>query len=179
MRTGRAIALLASLTLAVAACGDDGADDDSAGMRSGGQGGDSEPAEQAGCDIEDGASGRPVAEVHGELAEYTITIERDKVPSGLVRLEFDNVGALAHEVAIVRAGDPSTVPTTPDGAADDEALGDDLLGEIEPFEPGATCAGTFDLAPGDYVLLCNVVEGDDGREAHMAEGMVTTLEVTA
>lgn len=179
MGTGRAIALLASLTLAVAACGDDA--DVSEGMRAEPSGGSRhESAEQEGCDIEGGQPGEPVAVVRGELTEYAIRAGKGSVPAGLVRFEFENSGGLAHEVAVVRADSASTVPTTSDGAAADDALGDDLIGELEPFDPGVTCAGTFDLAPGRYVLLCNVIEEHRGeKESHLARGMATTLRVTA
>jgi plastocyanin len=129
------------------------------------------------CHVEDGATGEATAEVHGELTEFEITIDEATVPAGLVSFEFENAGGLAHEVAVVRADDPSTLPTTDDGAVDDEALGDDLVGEIEPFAAGATCSGTFDLEPGTYVLLCNIVEEGGDHEAHVAEGMTTTLTV--
>ena len=78
----------------------------------------------------------------------------------------------------MRGDDPSALPTTDDGAVDDDALGDDLIGEIEPFAAGATCTGTFELEPGAYVLLCNIVEEDGDHEAHVAEGMTTTLTVS-
>ena len=40
--------------------------------------------------------------------------------------------------------------------------------------------GDFQLEPGSYVLLSNIVEQEDDQqvEAHLAEGMVTTLQVT-
>ena len=130
------------------------------------------------CHVEGGATGEASAEVHGELTEFEITIDEATVRAGLVSFEFENTGALAHEVAVVRADDPSALPTTDDGAVDDEALGDDLIGEIEPFAPGATCAGTFELEAGTYVLLCNIVEEGGDHEAHVAEGMSTTLTVS-
>src|SRR5690606_2947474 len=129
------------------------------------------------CEIEGGVSGDPDTELHGELTEYAITLETDTVPAGLVEFEFENLGAEPHEVAIVRGDDPTTLPTTDDGAVDDDAIGDDLVGEIEPFAAGETCAGTFDLSPGTYLLVCNIVEEDE-HEAHFEEGMVTTLTVT-
>lgn len=45
--------------------------------------------------------------------------------------------------------------------------------------PGETCAGTFEMAAGEYLLLCNIVEAEpDGAvESHYEEGMVTEFEV--
>jgi hypothetical protein len=35
----------------------------------------------------------------------------------------------------------------------------------------------FDLAPGEYTLVCNVVEEEE-HEAHLEEGMLTTFTVS-
>lgn len=59
--------------------------------------------------------------------------------------------------------DPSTLPTTHDGGIDDEAIGDDLVGEIAPFASGERCAGTFGPAPGTYLFVCNMIEKEDGE----------------
>lgn len=195
MRIGRFMAVAAAAVTLAAGCGND---DDGAGVReiggsdSGSASGSasasgsgsasaSAPASGSGvaggCEIEGGASGESDTEVHGRLSEYAIDLDIDTVSAGLVELEFENLGAEPHEVAIVRGDDPATLPTTEDGAVDDEAVGDDLVGEIEPFASGETCAGTFDLSPGTYLLVCNIVEEDE-HEAHFAEGMVTTLTVT-
>ena len=57
-----------------------------------------------------------------------------------------------------------------------ESLGVEFIGEIEEFEVGQSSAGEFDLSPGRYVFLCNIVSADeigaDGHpEAHFLEGM--------
>lgn len=201
MRTGTwAATLVTALVLVVTGCGEDdggsvreiengesGSASGSASASGSGSGSGSASAsapasgsgsETGDCHVEGGATGEATAEVHGELTEYEITIDEATVPAGLVSFEFENAGALAHEVAIVRGDDPSALPTTDDGAVDDDALGDDLIGEIEPFAPGATCSGTFDLEPGTYVLLCNIVEEGGDHEAHVAEGMSTILTVS-
>ncbi|HET6952674.1 MAG TPA: hypothetical protein VFI47_19990 [Acidimicrobiales bacterium] len=198
MRTGRLVAAVAVMAAGLLAAGC-GADDDGAAVRDGGsatQGGSASGSASASgaasasasgsgvagdaeeCRIEGGVSEDAVAEVQGELREFAIDIEPTTVPAGPVAFEFTNAGALAHEVAIVRRDDPTTVATTDDGAAAEESLGDDLIGEIEPFGPDVSCSATFDLAPGTYVLLCNVVEEGGDHEAHFAEGMFTTLTVT-
>jgi hypothetical protein len=201
MRTGKVTAVVAALVLIGTGCGEDdggsvreiggdeqsGSGSGSASASASGSGSASAPASgsasgsgDAGeCVVEGGASGEATYEIHGELTEFEITIDATTAPEGLVTFEFENAGAVAHEVAVVRGDDPSALPTGDDGAADDEALGDALVGEIEPFASGATCAGTFDLSPGTYVLLCNVVEEDGGEHAaHFEEGMFTTLTVT-
>jgi hypothetical protein len=48
--------------------------------------------------------------------------------------------------------------------------------EIEDIEAGADGEVTANLEAGAYVLLCNIVEEDDG-ESHYAEGMHTAFTV--
>jgi hypothetical protein len=200
MRIGRGTAgaaVIAALAL-VAACGDDdgasvreiGGESSGSGSASGSasasapaSGSASAPASVATgpeeCRVEGGASGDAAAEVRGDLTEFAIALDRDTVPAGLVTLELTNIGEEPHEVVVIRGDDPSTLPTTGDGAATEESLAPDLVGEIEPFAPDVTCSGTFDLSPGTYVLLCNIVEEEGGRhESHFEEGMHTTLTVT-
>ena len=45
--------------------------------------------------------------------------------------------------------------------------------------PGRDLRGTFEMAAGEYLLLCNIVEAEpDGAvESHYEEGMVTEFEV--
>jgi hypothetical protein len=196
MRTGKVMAVVAAALLLGAACGEDdggsvrevGSDSQSGSASGSGSGSGSASAPASGvatapadCKVEDGASGEATSQVTGELTEFAITLDQTSVAAGLVSFEFENVGAEPHEVAIFRDGDPTTYPTTGDGAADDAALADDLIGEIEPFATGVTCAGTFDLPAGEYVLLCNIVEEEESgeHESHFAEGMYTRLTVTA
>ena len=95
-------------------------------------------------------------------------------------LEADNGGDEPHELVVVRADGVGAIPTNDDGSVDEEAIpAEDLIGEVEPFPAGETCTGVFDLAPGDYVLFCAIVETEpDGTvEDHFANGMATTISV--
>ena len=72
------------------------------------------------------------------------------------------------------------LPTREDGAFDEEAEGVEVIGEIEEFDVGLTQSMTLDLEAGSYVLLCNLVEEDEGEtEAHYQMGMWVPFEVTA
>ena len=54
----------------------------------------------------------------------------------------------------------------------------DLIGEIEEFAPGTQAADTFDLTPGNYVLICNIAEMENGElESHYQLGMRAQLMV--
>ena len=80
---------------------------------------------------------------------------------------------------LVVKGTPDSLEIV-DGRVDEEALGDDaFLGEIPPFPAGEDCTGTFALEAGDYTLLCNILEEEDGTTvSHVEEGMITGFTVT-
>jgi len=123
-------------------------------------------------------------EVHVTLVEYAIQIRagEESVPAGRVTFEAANDGAEPHELVVVRASSPDDLPRADDGSFDEAAMpAADVIGEIEPFAPEAGCLATFDLTPGDYLLLCNIVEHGAGHsevEGHLELGMVTPLTVT-
>jgi hypothetical protein len=115
--------------------------------------------------------------VNVELDEWTIVPSTGTAPAGNVAFVGDNVGEEPHELVIVR-GAAADLPVDDDGAlAEDRLLGGALVGEIEPFPAGETCDGTFELSPGEYTLVCNVVEEEEGH-VHLEEGMVTSFTVT-
>jgi hypothetical protein len=199
-RTGKSLAIVvAVLALVAGACGDDdgaavresgdtsgsaGASGSASGAASGsgtasgasGSGTASGTAAEE-CEIVNGSTEETENEIHAEMTEYAIDIDKTEIAGGLVKFEVENAGEEEHEIAVVRGDDPAALPKAADGSVDD---GDLLVGEIEPFAGGTSCEATFQLDPGGYVLLCNIVEEeDDGTtEAHFAEGMFTTLTVT-
>jgi uncharacterized cupredoxin-like copper-binding protein len=70
------------------------------------------------------------------------------------------------------------LPTREDGGVDEEGEGVELIGEIEEFDPGATESADFDLAAGKYVLICNLVEEEEGElESHYGLGMSVEFTV--
>lgn len=114
-----------------------------------------------------------------EVGEWFVEPEHDDVPEGQVTFEVHNVGGHTHEFVVVAAEDTDDLQVE-DGQVQEDALGEDaLVGEIEDIPPGETCAGPFEMAAGEYLLLCNIVEAEpDGAvESHYEEGMVTELEV--
>ncbi len=201
-RTALALTAVLALGLGVAACGDDddGADVRSSGPgASGGSGSGSGSASGSGsgsasapasgsasgsgvaseCQAIDGTNGVADADttVAVTLDEFSIVADPGTAPAGAVGFSTENAGAEDHELVIAR-GVPSDI-TVVDGAPDEAALGDALIGEIEAFDEGKTCEGTFELTAGDYVLFCALVEEEGGTlESHYEEGMVTTFTVS-
>jgi hypothetical protein len=102
------------------------------------------------------------------------------VPAGKITFDAGNAGQEAHELVVVRADDPSTLPLAADGTVDEEKLPEGaFVGEIEPFPANQHCTGTFQLAAGRYALFCNILEteADGSKENHYANGMRARFEV--
>ena len=120
-------------------------------------------------------------EVNVTLQEWAVIPDTLSVAAGSVTFNATNIGPVdPHELVIVRTDIPaSDLPTREDGAFDEDADGVEIIGEIEEFEVGLTESATYDLAPGKYALLCNLVEMEDGEsEAHYQMGMWIDFEVT-
>lgn len=112
------------------------------------------------------------------LDEWSVQTPQPSIGAGRVTFNAENTGEHPHELVIVRAaGDPGALPVDEEGAVDEAKLPPDaVIGEIEAFPAGTNCQGTFELPPGEYVLLCNVVEQHGGeRQVHYGLGMRTKL----
>ncbi|HEX6208019.1 MAG TPA: hypothetical protein VF058_06615 [Actinomycetota bacterium] len=112
------------------------------------------------------------------LQEWSVVAGQDSVAAGPVTFNVTNEGPdHPHELVVIRTDlDPAELPTTDEGAVDEEGEGIEVIGEIEEFPPGETHDATFDLEPGSYVLVCNVVavagehgEGHEEEEEMMEE----------
>jgi hypothetical protein len=114
------------------------------------------------------------------LQEFAVIPESTTLSAGELTFEVENIGPDdPHELVIVRTDLPADeLPTREDGGFDEEAEGVEVIGEIEEFAPGTTETGSFELAPGHYAFLCNLVEEEDGQlEAHYQMGMWVDVEV--
>ena len=171
------------LALLLAGCGSD----DGAGVRNGG--GQSASASDSGSGTASGQAAvcKPVgdagssdATIAVQLKEWSVLPARADVPAGAVTFDADNTGTDAHELVVVRADDPATLPLAADGTVDEDKLPEGaFVGEIEPFPAKQHCTGTFQLAAGRYALFCNILEteADGTKENHYANGMRTRFEV--
>jgi hypothetical protein len=133
MKTSRMLLLAAALGSVVAACGSgDGT----------------------------GSQGRPTASPTAfVLQEWSITAPTTQLRSGNVAVTVTNRGAETHELVIVRADDTSSLPTKSDGSVDENKVPDTSKpGEIPDIKAGTTITKTIDLAPGNYVAICNLVD---------------------
>jgi hypothetical protein len=190
-RRGRLACLGVGLALLLAGCGSD----DGAGVRNvdgtqspSGSGTASGSGTGSGSGTASGqaAACKPVgdaatsdATIAVELKEWAVLPARADVPAGTVTFEARNTGEDAHELVVVRAADPASLPLAADGTVDEEKLPEGaFVGEIEAFPAKQTCPGTFQLAAGSYALFCNILEteADGAKENHYANGMRTRFE---
>lgn len=93
--------------------------------------------------------------VNADLGDFFVTPDVDEIEAGAVTFSAANVGAIPHELVVVKTDLPVDELPVADGKVDEDTAGE-LIGEIETFDAGLTVAGTFDLAPGNYALLCNI-----------------------
>lgn len=111
------------------------------------------------------------------LKEWRISADKHRVKAGLIIFHLINQGIGEHELIILKTDRPITQLPMKHGKVD-EATAGQLIGEIEEFPPGVEVRTTFTLAPGKYVLFCNLQNtGNDGSNSHYRLGMHTLLEV--
>ncbi len=115
------------------------------------------------------------------LDEYSIVTDLDTLPEGPIKFDIKNAGEIKHELLIVRSDIPGAeLPTKDDGSLDEGAGGVDVEREVDDLDAGAETSRSYELDPGNYVLLCNIVDDSDGSEtSHYALGMWTELTITA
>lgn len=111
------------------------------------------------------------ATVNVELAEFTIAPDVSSVSAGDIEFVATNSGEIEHELVILKTDlAPDALPVA-GGRVTESAAGIDEIGEIETFPAGTTESGTFTLAAGKYVLICNIA-------GHYEGGMTAAFTVT-
>jgi uncharacterized cupredoxin-like copper-binding protein len=118
--------------------------------------------------------------VNVTLQEWAVVPAQPTAPAGTVTFNVTNNGPEdPHELVVFRTDlGHRALPTREDGGVDEEGEGVELIGEIEEFDPGATESADFELAAGKYVLICNLVEEEEGElESHYGLGMSVEFTV--
>jgi uncharacterized cupredoxin-like copper-binding protein len=122
-----------------------------------------------------GCAGDPPPAADGVLdvnvKDFKIEPTLPTTTSGRVELRVRNAGPATHEFVVVRSDLPSDqLPIAAVGLSVDE---DQVVpvGELDEVEAGSTGSLTLALAPGRYVLFCNL-------EGHYLIGMSASIEVT-
>jgi uncharacterized cupredoxin-like copper-binding protein len=106
------------------------------------------------------------------LDDFRVRTDAAVVPAGTVSLRILNHGPTTHEFIVVRTDrDPDKLPLQRDGlTVNEEAPGIELLDEAGGLDIDDRQTMVLRLAPGHYVLYCNL-------EGHYLGGMHAALPV--
>jgi hypothetical protein len=96
--------------------------------------------------------------------------------AGTVTFQVRNEGEETHEFLVIRTDvEKDPLPRLPgDDGADESQL--DMVGRVNPVDPGTGDQVWVDVEDGQYVLMCNLVS--DG-ESHYLNGMYNEFEITS
>jgi uncharacterized cupredoxin-like copper-binding protein len=107
------------------------------------------------------------------MGMMAVRTDRSSVKAGPIHFDVTNWSqGVLHEFIVVAVDNPEAIPPydySKAKVAEDQIK---VLGETGDLQPGVSYAFDVTLAPGAYLLICNV-------PAHYAAGMVTPLTVTA
>jgi len=114
------------------------------------------------------------------LQEWGVVPAVATAKAGSVTFKVANKGPDdTHEFVVFRTDlDQRALPTGADGSVDEEGSGVQAIGELEDVTVGSTQEVTFELQPGKYVFVCNLVEESGGTtEVHYQLGMSAAFTV--
>ena len=110
--------------------------------------------------------------VNVRLEDFKVRRDVAVVPAGTVSFRIRNQGPTTHELNVIRTDRaPDKLPLQRDGlTVDQDARGIDHLDEVGGLDIDDRRTLVLDLAPGNYVLYCNL-------EGHYLGGMYAALTV--
>lgn len=105
-------------------------------------------------------------------SEWNLKLDTTSIPAGKVTFQVSNHGQIEHEMVVLKTDLAVNALAMSAEEADkvDEEAGAENVGEVEDIAVGTNKNDTFDLAPGKYVLICNV-------PGHYKAGMAAAFEV--
>ncbi len=103
------------------------------------------------------------------LTTYKIEMSKTSASSGDIVFHVHNDATdLTHEFVIFKTDLPADqLPLTAENAVDEEGAGVTHIDEVE-VKPGEAADLAVNLAPGNYVMICNI---NDNNEQHYMHGM--------
>ena len=106
------------------------------------------------------------------LEDFKVGLDAAVVPAGTVRFQIRGQGPTRHELIVVRTDRaPEKLPLQSDGlTVNEDAPGIDLLDEVDGLDIDDRQTLVLRLAPGHYVMYCNL-------EGHYLGGMYAALTV--
>ena len=87
--------------------------------------------------------------------------ELPAIAAGELSFELSNADEIAHNFVLVRTDVAAEDLPTLNGRLDLDAAGE-IVGEVEAVAPGGDGSRTFELPPGEYVLVCNIAGHHEG-----------------
>jgi len=121
----------------------------------------------------DGEIGTPAEGVAASLVEWAIEAPTE-FAAGEVTFTATNNGNFPHELVVIQGESYESLPLTEGGAViEDDLPTGALLGRTVRIGTGSTDELTVALAPGNYVLVCNL-----GGDATSHAGRGQRLEIT-
>lgn len=131
------------------------------------------PAETAAAPAEttgDAAAEEGVSSADVSLVEWAIEAPTEYA-AGEVTFNASNDGTVPHELVVIEGAGYEALPLAEGGAVIEEELPTGaLIGSLAPIGAGGSETLMVDLAPGDYVLVCNLGSGGAshaGRGQHL------------
>lgn len=126
---------------------------------------------QKGPDPAPAASNPPSNTVAVDVTEWAVRSGSESAPPGRIIFEVTNVGDEQHNFSVLKTDlDPSALPVTSGGGANVTVEEIEVVGFLPTFGSQDTVDLTVDVAEGDYVLICNLVD-------HYSKGMATAFTV--
>jgi len=101
--------------------------------------------------------------VNATLTDSRIVLDQATVPSGKITFQVTNAGTMTHEVVVLKT-DVAADKIAPNPDEPGKMSEEGSQGESGDLDPNTKMSFTLDLAPGNYVLICN-------QPAHYLLGM--------
>ena len=89
-----------------------------------------------------------------EMTDYKVTVNVASVKAGSTKIGVRNLASQMHSFEVLKTDLPHD--KLPIDGVSAKAKEDGKVGGIESIAPGGSASVTLDLAPGKYVLICNV-----------------------
>jgi hypothetical protein len=124
--------------------------------------------------------GNAQSQVTVTLVEYQVKPVVPSVPAGQVKFSAQNIGSTDHELRVFKTDlDATALPTNDDGSVNEGGPGIALVEKIGAMKANSGDSVTGNLTPGNYVLVCNIVQTTNGQTvSHYNKGMAVKFTIT-
>lgn len=115
--------------------------------------------------------------VNVEMKAWYVLPDKRTVDAGIITFKVANNGRRVHEFIIIKTTLPlDALPVNKKGL--DEKKAGKKVGEIDEIHPGEIKEITSYMAPGSYVLFCNMMDDEDHElVSHYRRGMRVAFTV--